>query len=334
VAPIVFDDFIIRVRYHEDQLQGFLKETVEFKHLRAFSALAEELHFGRAAARLHIVQPALSAQIRTLEEYLGAQLFERDRHKVSLTDAGKLFLPEALATLHQASHAEQIVRQSSAGEIGVLRVAFVSSVLPELLPEILRTMSVRFPRIEFELKDMSSPDQMNALISHSIDFGLIRVPIPYPGVHARLLFEESLVVALPVGHALCTRASVLAENLVGEQVFVLARKFAPGLYDQVLASIHRKKVSLEIAREMGEFTTMLSLVAAGQGIGILPEKAAYALPPGVVTRPLRVQTAGAGIGVAWTRLESATKRAFAGILDELYPPLAAPARENPAAVTT
>jgi DNA-binding transcriptional LysR family regulator len=294
---------------------------LEFKHLRAFSALADELHFGRAAARLHIVQPALSAQIRALEVHLGAQLFERDRHKVRLTDVGELFHPEARATLVQASRAEEVVKLSTAGEVGVLRVALVSSVLPELIPAILRSMSARFPRIEFELKDMPSPEQLRALAANAIDFGLIRMPIPAPGIHTRLLFEEALLVSLPAALALAAHASIDAAHLLGEQVFVLARKFAPGLYDQLLASIHRQKVMLDIAREMGEFTTMLSLVASGLGVGILPEKAAYALPPGVVTRPLNVQTTGVGIGVAWLRLESARKRVFAAMLDELYPPV-------------
>lgn len=294
---------------------------MELKHLRAFAALAEELHFGRAAERLHIVQPALSAQIRTLEEDVGAQLFERDRHGVELTEEGALFLPEALATLRQAGRAREVLQQAAAGEVGVVRVAFVSSVLSQLLPALVRQMEQRYPRIELELKDMPSQLQARALQDNTLDFGLVRLPLSAPGLHTRMLFEESLVVALPVGDPLCALRRVQPQDLAGRPTLVLARKFAPGLHDQMLVGFHRRKVTLTIAREMGEFTTLLALVAAGLGVGIVPAGAASALPAGVVTRPLAVAMSGAGIGVAWTGLESPRKRALMQVLDELYPPM-------------
>jgi DNA-binding transcriptional LysR family regulator len=292
---------------------------VELKHLRAFAALAEELHFGRAAARLHIVQPALSAQIRALEEDVGAQLFERDRHRVELTEEGALFLPEALATLRQAGRAREVLQQAAAGEVGVLRLAFVSSTLSHLLPVLVRTLEERYPRIELDLKDMPSLPQARALLDNALDFGLVRLPLNVSGVHTRMLFEESLVVALPQDNPLCTQRRIQPQDLAGCPVLVLARKFAPGLYDQMLAGFHRRKITLTIAREMGEFTTQLALVAAGLGVGILPSGAASALPIGVVTRPLALAMSGAGIGVAWTGLESPRKRALMQVLDELYP---------------
>ena len=140
-----------------------------------------------------------------------------------------------------------------------------------------------------------------------------------PGVHTRLLFEESLGVALPQDHPLCTQRRIKPQDLAGCPMLVLARKFAPGLYDQMLAGFHRRKVTLTIAREMGEFTTQLALVAAGLGVGILPSGAASALPVGVVTRPLALPMSGAGIGVAWLGLENPRKQALMKVLDELYP---------------
>jgi len=292
---------------------------VELKHLKAFSTLAEELHFGRAAARLHIVQPALSAQIRALEEDVGAQLFERNRHRVELTEEGMLFLPEALATLRQAGRALEVLQQAAAGEVGILRLAFVSSTLSHLLPLLVRTLEERYPRIELELKDMPSLPQARALLDNALDFGLVRLPLNVPGVHTRMLFEESLVVALPQEHPLCTHRRIKPQALAGCPVLVLARKFAPGLYDQMLAGFHRRKVTLTIAREMGEFTTQLALVAAGLGLGILPSGASSALPVGVVTRPLALPMSGAGIGVAWLGLENPRKQALMKVLNELYP---------------
>ncbi|WP_249676130.1 LysR family transcriptional regulator [Pseudomonas abieticivorans] len=293
---------------------------MELKHLRAFVTLTEELHFGRAAARLHIVQPALSAQIRVLEEHVGALLFERDRHKVVLTEEGGLLLPEALATLHQAERAREVVQRSASGAVGVLRIAFVSSVLSRLLPGLLRAMSERLPGIDLELKDMPTPLQVRALQDNSLDFGLVRLPLAHAGVNTRWLFEEQLVVALAADDPLCSQRQVQPSDLAERAVLVLARKFAPGLYDQMLVAFHKRKVTLQIARELGEFTTMLALVAAGWGLGVLPAGAASALPPGVVTRPLALNMAGTGIGIAWTALDSPRKRAFIEVLDGLYPP--------------
>ncbi|MCA3809711.1 MAG: LysR family transcriptional regulator, partial [Burkholderia sp.] len=181
---------------------------MELKQLRAFVTLAEELHFGRAAQRLFIVQPALSMQIKALEEELGARLFERDRHKVELSDTGRVFLPEARATLQQAARAEQMARLSSRGEIGTLRIAFVSSVLPTLLPAVLRAMRERYPLITLELKDMPTPDQIAALRDRRIDFGMIRLPAAYAGIDTRVVLEEGFVVALPLDHPLAAHDAI------------------------------------------------------------------------------------------------------------------------------
>lgn len=243
---------------------------MELKQLRAFVTLAEELHFGRAAQRLFIVQPALSMQIKALEAELGARLFERDRHKVELSDTGRVFLPEARATLQQAARAEQIARLSSRGEIGTLRIAFVSSVLPALLPAVLRTMRERYPLIALELKDMPTPDQVAALRDRRIDFGMIRLPAAYAGIDTRVVLEEGFVVALPLDHPLAAHHTVSAAALRGQPVFVLARRYAPGFHDDMLLALSRAGTTLDIAQEFGEFTTMLALVAAGMGIGLIP----------------------------------------------------------------
>ncbi|WP_213880281.1 LysR substrate-binding domain-containing protein [Pseudomonas sp. dw_358] len=288
---------------------------MELKHLRAFVALAEELHFSRAALRLHIVQPALSAQIRALEESVGARLFERDRHHVALTDEGRLMLPEALATLRQAARTREVVKRAHEGEIGVVRVAFVSSVLPRLLPALLRAMHAQLPGIELELKDLPSPLQARALLDNSLDFGLVRLPLSLPGLHTRRLFDEGLVVALPSSDPLCAAERIEPAQLVAREVFVLARKFAPCLHDLMLVAFHQGGAQLQWARELGEFTTMLALVASGQGIGLVPAQAAAVLPPGVVVRPLALELPGAGIGVAWGELDTACKRAFFRVLE-------------------
>lgn len=288
---------------------------MELKHLRAFVALAEELHFGRAAQRLCIVQPALSMQIKALEEELDVRLFERDRHKVVLSTTGKLFLPEARATLHQAMRAEQTARLSARGEIGTLRIAFVSSVLPKLLPALIRTMHARYPLITLELKDMATPDQIAALQGNQLDFGLIRLPVSVSGLEIRVVLEEPFVVALPDEHPLAARPLIRPPDLSGFPAFVLARRYAPGFHDDTLVALKREGADLNIAQELGEFATMLALVSAGLGIGVIPAAAAMALPPKVVARPLELQDHKAGIGLAWCGANNAIKRALLDVIE-------------------
>ena len=150
---------------------------MELRLLRSFAVLAEELHFGRAAERLCIVQPALSMQIRALEESLGVVLFDRDRHRVELSQAGRIFLPEALTTLDQARRAVQVVQAAEHGEAGTIRLGFVSSVLPAHLPALIRALHAKHPLIRLELKDMSTPDPLAALQANAKTLQATRVQI-------------------------------------------------------------------------------------------------------------------------------------------------------------
>ena len=301
-----------------------LECSVEIKHLRSFVTLAEELHFGRAAQRLSIVQPALSMQIKMLEEELGVRLFERNRHSVALTEVGSLFLPEARATLYQSAHAADVARACGRGEIGRVRFGFVSSVLPELLPRLIRSLHARFPRIELELKDMPGPDQAVALKSGQLDFGLMRLPAAIPGIHTREVLQESFIVALPGDHPLVTCASLRPTDLSQLPVFTLARRYAPGFYDELMQALTRQGAHLQNATELGEFTTMLALVSAGLGVGLLPANAGRALPANVISRPLELGDYRATTGLAWTELNSAVKTTVFSLMDELLPPAQQP----------
>ena len=294
-----------------------LECPVEIKHLRSFVTLAEELHFGRAAQRLSIVQPALSMQIKMLEEELGVRLFERNRHSVALTEVGSLFLPEARATLYQSAHAADVARACGRGEIGRVRFGFVSSVLPELLPRLIRSLHARFPRIELELKDMPGPDQAVALKSGQLDFGLMRLPAAIPGIHTREVLQESFIVALPGDHPLLAFERLHPTDLGQLPVFILARRYAPGFYDELMQAFNRQGAQLHIATELGEFTTMLALVSAGLGVGLLPANAGRALPANVIPRPLELGDYRATTGLAWTELNSAVKNTVFGLMDEL-----------------
>lgn len=297
-----------------------LECSVEIKHLRSFVTLAEELHFGRAAQRLSIVQPALSMQIKMLEEELGVRLFERNRHSVALTEVGTLFLPEARATLYQSAHAADVARACGRGEIGRVRFGFVSSVLPQLLPRLIRSLHARFPRIELELKDMPGPDQAVALKNGQLDFGLMRLPATIPGIQTREVLQESFIVALPGDHPLVACTSLHPTDLSQLPVFILARRYAPGFYDEVMQVLTHRGAHLQNATELGEFTTMLALVSAGLGVGLLPANAGRALPANVISRPLELQDYRATTGLAWTELNSAVKSTVFSLLDELFAP--------------
>lgn len=288
---------------------------MELKHLRAFVLLAQELHFGRAAAQLSIVQPALSMQIKLLESGLGVRLLDRNRHSVALTEAGRVFLPEAQATLHQATRAADAARASSRGEIGRVRLGFVSSVLPQWLPELIRAVHQRYPRLELELKDMPGPDQAIALKNGLLDFGLMRLPAAHPGIQTRAVLHESFCVALPVDHPLAAQASIQPADLRDVPVFILARRYAPGFYDEFIQALG---IPLQIASELGEFTTMLALVCAGLGVGVLPVQATRALPANCVSRPLQLGGFETSTGLAWTALDNAVKRTLFDLIVDLF----------------
>lgn len=291
---------------------------MELKHLRAFVTLAEELHFGRAAQRLAIVQPALSMQIKALETWLGVRLLDRNRHSVTLRQVGQLFLDEARVTLHQAQHCADVARGLGRGESGRIRLGFVSSVLPQLLPTLIRAAHQRFPGIALELKDMPGPDQIHALKNGQLDFGLLRLPAPHAGVQTRVVLQESIVVALPCDHPLVEHAVIDVDALAQWPVLVLARRYAAGFHDGVMRAIAEQGSRLEVADELGEFTTMLALVSAGLGIGLLPHLAASALPPNVVSRPLRLGDYRAATGLAWTSLDTAVKTTVFELMRELF----------------
>ncbi|MFT4172027.1 MAG: LysR substrate-binding domain-containing protein [Rhodocyclaceae bacterium] len=286
---------------------------MELKLLRSFVVLAEELHFSRAAARLCIVQPALSQHIRALENELGVVLFDRDRHRVELSQAGRVFLVDAQATLDQAQRAIQRVKLADSGEIGTIRIGFISSLLPFYLPRLLRTLRLRYPLLEVELKDMPTPDQLKALREGRVDFGFLRLPIDDKQVEFQQVFDEPFVVAMHEGHALAALDVLTPADLAGHPAFILARRFAPGFHDGLIAAFKNGGLNLQVIQELGEFTTMLALVSAGMGIGILPGLALTTPPPHVCVRQLDLQGHRSSVGLAWCALDSALKRTFFSI---------------------
>ena len=259
---------------------------MELRHLQYFVAVAEELHFGRAAQRLNMAQPPLSQQIRHLEEELGVQLFQRTRRHVELTDAGQAFLQEARLTLAQAEHAVKIARQAGRGEIGKLTIGFVGSATYEALPSIIRNFQERYPDVELILRELTTTQQVHALHDKRIHIGILRPPINDDTLVLETLIKEPIVLALPENHPLSRQSSLTVEALAHEHFILFPRHLGPGLYDQIIGLCQQAGFSPQVTQEAIQMQTILGLVATGLGIALIPASAQHLRCTGVIYRRL------------------------------------------------
>ena len=262
---------------------------MELRHLRYFIAVAEELHFGRAAERLGISQPPLSQQIQALEEEIGARLFERTNRRVELTDAGRLFLDESRQVLAQVDKAVLLARRAHLGELGELKIGFTSSApFTSTIPSSIHAFRKAYPDVHLDLQEMSSRQVLKALLEESLQVGVIR-PLALPdAVHWVELFREPLVAVLRADHPLAAGSEDgLAIAALAEEPFVFfPRSYGTGLYDQVIALTRQAGFSPRIAQEASEAMTIIGLVSAGLGVSILPASFRRTLVDGVLYRTL------------------------------------------------
>lgn len=272
---------------------------MELRHLRYFVTLAEELHFGRAAERLHIAQPPLSQQIRQLEVELGFQLFHRTKRTVQLTEAGQVFLGEVQQIFQQLDRAIQVGRKTSRGEMGQLVVGFVSSTAYNVLPTILRTFRTHVPDVSLELHELSTEQQLQWLREGRIDVGFLRPPIDEDTFSVATIYQEPLVVALPEAHPLANGASVSLRSLSSELFIFFPRSIAPGLYDQIISLCQQADFSPTVAQEAMQMQTIVSLVAAEMGIAIVPESLQHLQRTGVVYKAIQEPTSKVAIAMIW-----------------------------------
>ncbi|MGU1045754.1 LysR substrate-binding domain-containing protein [Pseudomonas aeruginosa] len=262
---------------------------MELRHLRYFIAVAEELHFGRAAERLGISQPPLSQQIQALEEEIGARLFERTNRRVELTDAGRLFLDESRQVLAQVDKAVLLARRAHLGELGELKIGFTSSApFTSTIPSSIHAFRKAYPDVHLDLQEMSSRQVLKALLEESLQVGVIR-PLALPdAVHWVELFREPLVAVLRADHPLAAGSEDgLAIAALAEEPFVFfPRSYGTGLYDQVIALTRQAGFSPRIAQEASEAMTIIGLVSAGLGVSILPASFRRTRVDGVIYRTL------------------------------------------------
>ena len=260
---------------------------MELKQLRCFVAVAEALHFGRAAERLHMAQPALSAQIKALEEEIGARLLFRTTRKVSLTSTGALFLEEARATLERADEALQRARSSEQDDIPWLRIGGVDTATAGLLPKVIRDFRKKFPTVDLRVGEMLTAPALEALLNHHLDIAFVRVAPVDPLLTSRHVFSEPLVAILPADHRLAKKRAVTREDLAREALVLPPRSARPIHHDMLRDWFREAGLTPVIAQEANERHMILAVVAAGLGISILPKWVSQFQHPDVVFRPIR-----------------------------------------------
>jgi DNA-binding transcriptional LysR family regulator len=258
---------------------------VELRHLRYFLTVAEERHFGRAARRLHIAQPPLSRQIQAFEAELGFPLFDRSRRHVELTPAGAALLTHARRVFEAIDLGVHEAARAAAGQIGRIAVGYPSSVAFSGLPELLRAFRARSPNVEVVLRELPPGEQVEALKEGRIDVGFIRGPLHDDELTSRIVRSEPLVVAVPADHALAARPRVTLPMLAREPFITFPRQRGPAFFDFIMRLCHDAGFTPRVAQEAPQLD-MVSLVAAGFGVAILPASMRLAKRPGVVFRPI------------------------------------------------
>jgi DNA-binding transcriptional LysR family regulator len=244
--------------------------NIELRHLRYFVAVAEELHFGRAAARLNISQPPLSQQIQILEQQIGARLFARTNRSVSLTPAGKLFLADSRQILMQVEDAAARAARLHQGETGELRIGFTSSApFIKAVSVTLSRFRMQYPDVHIQTRESNTREQIAPLSEGALDLGLMRKTQLPETLDWQVILREPLLAMVHRDHPLAQRASVTLAELVQEPLVFFDPHVGTGLYDDILGLLRRFGTPV-ITQEVGEAMTIIGLVSAGLGISILP----------------------------------------------------------------
>jgi DNA-binding transcriptional LysR family regulator len=303
--------------------------NLDLRQLRYFVTVAEELHFGRAAARLHMTQPPLSQAIAALEDGLGAALFLRNRRTVALTPAGSALLPEARRLLAEAALLPELARRAASGEAGRLALAFITSADYSVLPPFLRRYSERYPGVQLSLQEATSDVQVDELLRGRIDAGLLIPPLP-DRARAELdymkVLDEPLILCAPAGLALPAAprapargararaaadaadprgphlgAPVRLQDLPHLPLIIFPREISPALHDAILSCFRAAGITPAIGQQAIQMQTIVSLVSAGMGLALVPQSVSNLMRPGVEYRALADATPLVETGIAWRR---------------------------------
>ena len=274
---------------------------MDMRHLRCFVAVAEELHFGRAAQRLHLTQPPVSLAIKELEEELGVRLLDRTSRRIALTPAGEMALQDARSVLASADLMRRRAREAASGLMGSLTIGFISLPALSFLPPLLRRFSEDNPRVKLSLLEGTTDQMLHEVESGRVDVGLVfQTPDLAEPLQSCLVQQEPLVVALPETHPLARHATVSVARLAQEQFLGFERHFGPLMFDAVVATCMRHGFSPQIfsARQMH---TIVSLVSGGLGVALVPDCVRALGREGVAFRPMRGEKTYVATEAVWRR---------------------------------
>ena len=289
---------------------------MEFRHLRYFVAVAEELHFGRAADRLQMTQPALSKQIAGLEKELNVQLLVRSKRRVHLTAAGLVFLEQANRLLAQADEVIRLVQRTASGEVGVLRIGFTATATSTVLPTLVNRYRERCPKVELTMQELCTETQVTALNKHKIDIAFLHPPIDKRGLQLYPILVEEFVVVLPKQHPLLKKYECIPFVALADESFIIhPRREGPVLYSSFIQLCQQSGFQPRIVEETTSLQSRVCLAAAGIGITFVPRSSQVLVGTEVVCRPLADCPIQLEFAAAWRQdSTSPTLREFLAIL--------------------
>ncbi len=286
--------------------------------MRCFVAVAEEMHFGRAAERLYVAQSAVSQQVKRLEQELGVELLTRNKRRVSLTEPGRVFLDEARRTLWQAEKGVEAARRASRGQVGRLVVGFIGPTTYSIVPEVLGIYRRRFADVELVLHEWTSAQQTERLREGYLQVGFVRSPVDLDALAVEHTFREPVVVVLPEGHALAALDEVPVEMLADDPFIFVPRHKEPHSFDRYISLCQQAGFTPRVVQESYHVHILAALVAAGVGVGMAPASVAKMRWDGVVYRRLRSPAAEVETAVVRRRGEAPpVVRAFLDVIGEV-----------------
>jgi DNA-binding transcriptional LysR family regulator len=276
-----------------------MKQEIELRHLRYFLAVAETLHFSKAAERLGIAQPPLSQQIRSLERMLGYPLFERTTRGVRLTKVGQYFRERARNTIAKMQDDLEMARRLGSGQEGALTVGFSGSVMLTTLPKAIERYRRLYPKVELRLRELVTAEQVPSLLDGTLDLGFLRDGEPTGGLSMSSILRERFIAVLPARHKLAGNSTIRPRDLKGDPFVFFARRMGPLAFDRTVACCEAEGFRPHIAQEAPQWPTVVRLVAAGSGVSLAPVCVSNFAMPGVVYKKVRSSQ--------WTSIDIALK---------------------------
>ncbi|MCG7213191.1 LysR family transcriptional regulator [Paenibacillus mucilaginosus] len=274
---------------------------MDLRLMKYFVTVAEELHFSRAAKRLNMAQPPLSQQIKSLETMLGVQLLKRNNRTVELTEPGRVFLEEAKKTLKQAEHALKAAQLAEQGLIGRLSVGFVGSAADGPFIHRLTSFLETYPFIELTLKEMTTSQQLDALLAGEIHAGVLRSDVQHPEIHMQEFTEEPCMLVIPESHPLASYQTLSVHDISSDPFIMPPRHLGPYFHDIIIGFFHSYGCRIRIAQEAIQMHTIVNLVSSGLGIAVVPASVSHFQRPGVVYKHFVEPPPHVRLSAAWRK---------------------------------